>query len=164
VYLELTHGLNRVFENIHIQYQRFYYFEPVKVRKMPRVRKQAQHLRAARNQRNSQKKLELEKGLSRAPERLGDGEMLWESEDEDEESERRLNDQERCVEVHFLDFDSEWEEEEEEEEEEYTDWEEEVDTDFDAGRGAGNGETGEERRLLDRLKGVEASVFDTARI
>jgi len=91
--------------------------------------------------------------------------MLWESENADEERERRLNDQERCAEVHFLDFDSEWEkEEEEEEEEEYTDWEEEVDTDFDAGRGAGNTETGEERRLLDRLKGVEASVFDTARI
>ncbi|KAG0639506.1 hypothetical protein HOY80DRAFT_1000933 [Tuber brumale] len=93
-------------------------------------------------------------------------EEKWEEEIQEE---WRLNNREYHVEVHFLDFDTEWdeeaeEEEEEEEEEEYTDWEEEIDTDFNASRGAENCATDEDKRLLNRLKAVEGSVFDIARI
>ena len=109
--------------------------------------------------------MRLEEGLSTVPEKIGNGEELRRGEDENEERERRLKNQERCAEVHFLDFDSECGDEEAEEEEEvYTDWEEEVETDFDACRGVGNRETEDEGRLLDRLKGAEARMFDTARI
>ncbi|KAG0643075.1 hypothetical protein HOY80DRAFT_1034605 [Tuber brumale] len=97
---------------------------------MPWIRKQAQHLQTAREQRNKWKKVELGKCLCRVPERR-------EERQEDETKEgRRLNNEESRTED---------EEEEEEEEEEYTDWEEEVDTDFNASRGAENPATDEDK-------------------
>ncbi|RPA97423.1 hypothetical protein L873DRAFT_1790932 [Choiromyces venosus 120613-1] len=116
--------------------------------KMPPIRRQNQYLQAAREQRNKGREA---MGKQKGIDKIGGCE---------EDERERLNEKEIRAEVHFLDFDSELEEEEEEEE--YTDWEEEVDVDFSASRGVEekNGDKG----LLDRLKGVEASVFDTAKI
>ena len=61
--------------------------------------------------------------------------------------------------VHFLDFVSG---SEEEEEEEFTDWGEEVDTSFNVSLGIGD--KGREKKMLDRLKGVESSVFEMTKI
>jgi len=74
-------------------------------------------------------------------------------------TERGWEEDKTYADVHFLDFVSG---SEDEEEEEFTDWEEEVDTSFNVSLGIED--KGREKKMLDRLKGVESSVFEITKI
>lgn len=118
---------------------------------MPRHRRQNQHLREAREEKKKKKEKELAVTVADIA-LVGNSvnsfiEYEWEED-------------ERYADVHFPDFVSE--SEEEEEEEEFTDWEEEVDTSFNVSLGIED--KGREEKMLDRLKGVESSVFETTKI